>query len=130
MEKTVKLKNSKASLKLKENVSPSYYQVRKLPVHLLPLVVAKLRKSIEQDLLEHVPFVGSKCASTIEVLRKSDGDIRIGGDYKIGVTRKVCSDSYPIPNVEVTFHALTSMKVFTEIDLKLAYHQISITSKK
>ena len=49
-----KLKNYKASLKLKENVTPSYYEARKLPVHLLPLVVAKLRKLIEQDPLEHV----------------------------------------------------------------------------
>ena len=30
---------------------PSYYEVRKLPVHLLSLVVAKLRKLIEQGLL-------------------------------------------------------------------------------
>ena len=42
MEKTGKLKNYKASLKLKENVTPSYYEARKLPVHLLPLLVAKL----------------------------------------------------------------------------------------
>ena len=54
MEKTGKLKNYKASLKLKENVAPSCYEAQKLPVHLLPLVVAKLQKLIEQDLLEHV----------------------------------------------------------------------------
>ena len=56
MEKTGKLKNYKESLKLKENVTPSYYEAGKLPIHLLPLVVAKLRKLIEQDLLEHVPL--------------------------------------------------------------------------
>ena len=31
-----KLKNNKASLKLKENVAPFYYEARKLPLHLLP----------------------------------------------------------------------------------------------
>ena len=77
MEKNGKLKNYKANLKLKENVSPSYYEARKLPVHFLPLLVAILRKLIEQDLLEHVPPGGSKWASPIVVLRKSDGDIRI-----------------------------------------------------
>ena len=33
MEKTKKLKNYKASLKLKENVTPSYYETQKLLVH-------------------------------------------------------------------------------------------------
>ena len=42
MKKTEKLKNDKASLKLKENVTPSYNETRKLPEHFLPLVVAKL----------------------------------------------------------------------------------------
>ena len=74
---------------------------------MLPLVVAKLQKLIEQDLLEHDFSGGSKWTSPIVVLRKSDGDIRICGDYKIGVNPKVCSDSYPLPNVEVAFHALT-----------------------
>ena len=71
------------SLELKENVTPSYYEAWKLPVHLLSLVVAKLRKLIEQDLLEHVPPGGRKWASPIVVLRKSDGDIHIYGDYKM-----------------------------------------------
>ena len=126
MEKTGKLKNYKASLKLKENVTPSYHETRKLPVHLLSLVAAKLWKLIEQDLLEHVPPRGSKWASPIAVLRNSDGDIRIRGDYKIGVNHKVCSDSYPIPNVVDALHALAGMSVFTKINLKTAYHQIPI----
>ena len=60
MEKIGKLKNYKAGFKLKENVTLSYYETRKLPVHLLPLVVAKVRKLIEHDLLEYVlPGVAS-----------------------------------------------------------------------
>ena len=93
---------------------------------MLPLVVAKLQKLIEQDILEHVPPGGSKWASLIVVVRKSDGDIHICGDYKKGINHKVCSDSYPIPNVEVALHALAGMSVFTKIDLKMVYHQIPI----
>ena len=85
--------------------------------HLLPLVVAKVRKLIEQDLFELVPPGCSKWASPIVVLRKSDGDIRICGNYKIGVNHKFCSDSYPISNVEVALHALAEMSVFTKIKL-------------
>ena len=73
--KTGKLKNNEPGLKLKENVTPSYHEARKLPVHLLSFVLAKLRKLIEQDLLERVSTRSSKWASPIVVLRKSDGDI-------------------------------------------------------
>ena len=59
--------------------------------------------------------MGSKWASPIVVLRKSDGDIRTYEDYKIGVNYKVCSDSYPIPHVEVAFHALEGMSIFSKI---------------
>ena len=41
------------------------------------------------------------------------------GDYEIGVTPNVCSDSYPILNVEVTI----GRNVFTKIDLKIANHE-------
>ena len=73
---------------------------------------------------------GSKWASTIVVLRKSDWDIRICGDYEIDVNHKVCSDSYPILNVKAGIHAMTSMSVFTKIDLKTAYHQIDDNFKE
>ena len=76
MDKNGKLKNYKASLKFKKNVTPSYHEARKFPVHLFPLVEAKLLKLIEPDFLEHIPPVGSKWASPIVVLRKSEGDIR------------------------------------------------------
>ena len=90
------------------------------------LVIEKLQTIIEKDLLKHVTPTGSKWASPFVVLRKSDGDMRICGDYIIGVNHKVCSDSYDIPNVEVAIHALAVMSVFTKIDLKLAYCQIPI----
>ena len=85
LEKTGKVKKFKVSLKLKENVSSSYCE-RKITSTLLPLVARKLQKLIEQDLLEPVPPEGSKRASPIVVLRKSNGDIRICGDYKISYT--------------------------------------------
>ena len=96
----------------------AYYKARKLPVHLLPLEVAKLRKLIEQDLLGHVPLGGSKWTSSFLVIRESEGEICTCGDYNIGVHHKVCSDSYPISNVQVGFHAQVGMNVFTKVHLK------------
>ena len=92
----------------------------------MPLVLAKLRKWIEQDLLENVPPGCRKQASSIVVLRKSDGDILIFGDYRNGVNQKICSDSYRITNGEVAIHALACMSFFIKIDLKTAYRQLPI----
>ena len=87
----------------------------------MSLVVAKLRRLEQQDLLERVSPRSSKWLSPIVALTKSDGDIRICGDYKIGVNH-----SYPISNVEIAIHALVGMRVFTKLDLKTAYHQMPI----
>ena len=46
------------------------------------------------------------------VLRKADVDLRICGDYRIAVNYKICSDSFPIPNVETVLHALSGTNLF------------------
>ena len=120
------LKNYKATLRVKENCSPSYFEARRIPIHLRPMVIKKLEEMINQGILEHVPKGGSNWASPIVVLKKKDGDLRICGDYKVGVNHKICADSYPIPNVETILHALAGSKYFTKIDLKSAYNQIQI----
>ncbi|XP_047135337.1 uncharacterized protein LOC124812559 [Hydra vulgaris] len=73
-----------------------------------------------------VPPGGSRWASPLVVVRKTDEDLRICGDYKIGVNQKICSDSYPIPNIETVFYKMAGMKYFAKIDLKGAYHQIEM----
>lgn len=66
----------------------------------------------------------------IVVVRKPNGDVRVCGDYKIGVNHKICSDSYPISNVENILHSFAGMKYFANINLKNAYNQIQIDDKR
>ena len=42
------------------------------------------------------------------------------------MNQKICSDSYPIPNIENVFYKMARMKYFAKIDLKGAYHQIEM----
>ena len=70
------------------------------------------------------PLQVSMWTSPVVILRKSDGDIPIRRDNKLDINQKVCTDSYPMPNVEVAIHVLAGMSVFTKIDLKTVYHQI------
>ena len=105
-----------AKTEKKYKASVKFYEARKLSVPILILVVEKLRKLIEQDLLEHAPPGGSKWVSSFVVLRKSYRNMYICGDYRICVNHKICSDNYPIPNVGVAIHAPAGMNVFTKVD--------------
>ena len=47
----------------------------------------------------------------------------------IEVNHKICSDSFPIPNIQSVLHALVGTKYFTKIYLKLDYNLIQIDKK-
>ena len=75
------LKDYKASIRLKENNHPRYIQAIRLPIHILPIVVSKL-KMILQGILEKGTRGGSDWVSPVVAIKKTDGDIRIFSDYK------------------------------------------------
>ena len=81
---------------------------------------------IQSGILEKLSHEGSDWASQKVTIKKTDGDIRICGDYKIGVNYQICSDSFPLPSIKIASHELAKMKIFAKIDLKSAYNQIEI----
>lgn len=54
------LKNYKVSIKIKRNVTPSYFQSRRLPIHIKPMVIEKLNKMVE-GIVQHVDPGGNCC---------------------------------------------------------------------
>ena len=84
---------------------------------------------IQQGILEKVTHEESDWTSPIVAIKKTDVDIRICSDYRIGGNHQMCSDSFPLPSIETASHKLTNMKHFVKIDLKLAYNQIEIDNK-
>ena len=119
------LVNYNANILIKCGIQPSYFKSQPLPINIRPLVIEKLNEMIQQGLLQRVPPGGSKWASPL-VVRKQDGDLCICADYKIEVNQKICSDSYPIPNIENVFLKMAGMKYFAKIDLNGVYHQIEM----
>ena len=123
------LKRYKASFRSKENYHPRYIQARQLHTHILPIAVSKLKEMIQQGILEKFTHRGSNWTSPIFAIKKTDGDIRICSDYKIGINHQICLDSFLLPNIETASHKFANMKHFAKIDLKLAYNQIEIDDK-
>ena len=78
------LKGYKANIRLKENYHPRYILAKWLPIYILPIVVSKLKQMIQQIILEKFTHGGNEWASPIVAIKKTDGDIRIYGNDKIG----------------------------------------------
>ncbi|UYV80837.1 hypothetical protein LAZ67_19001932 [Cordylochernes scorpioides] len=75
------------------------------------------------DIIE--PIVTSKWISPIVVSKKKDGSIRLCVDLR-EPNKAVILDAYPIPLIEDILSSLHGCKVFTNLDLSQAYHQIRL----
>ena len=84
---------------------------------------------IQQSILETVTYRRSDWASPIVTIKKTDGDIRICGDYKIDYNQQICSGLFLFPSIETASHELANTKDFAKINLKSAYIQIEIDDK-
>ena len=86
----------------------------------------------EQDLdrlekmgvLEKVKY--SDWAAPIVPVPKSDGGIRICGDYKVTINPALEVDQFPMPTPEDLFATLAGGQAFTKLDLSQAYQQVTL----
>ncbi|XP_063380957.1 uncharacterized protein K02A2.6-like [Cydia fagiglandana] len=101
-----------------------------------PLAYA-LRGPVERELerLQRegviTPVETADWATPIVPVVKSDGSLRICGDYKISLNKYLEVDRFPLPRVEDLFAKLHGGKKFSKIDLSQAYAQLVLddTSK-
>ena len=57
---------------------------------------------------------------------KSDGTVRVCGDYALTVNKVSKLDSYPIPKLDDLHAELPGGQTFTELDLSHAYEQMFV----
>lgn len=70
------------------------------------------------------PISWSEWASPIVVVPKSDGSVRICGDFRVTVIPSLKVDQYPLPRVEDILATLEDSTIFSKIDLQSAYLQM------
>jgi hypothetical protein len=80
------------------------------------------------DNLEKGFIVESKApfASPVLFVRKSDGSLRFCVDYRKlnALTKK---NRYPLPLIDETLARLSKAKIFTNLDIRQAFHRIRIS---
>ena len=65
-------------------------------------------------------------AAPIVPVVKSDGSVRICGEYCLTVNQASRLDLYPLPRVEELFATLAGGKTFSKLDLNHAYLQLRL----
>lgn len=63
------------------------------------------------------------------LILKSDGNVRICGDYKLTVNRAAKVGRYLIPKIEDIFATLAGGQKFTKLDLSQAYQQALLSEE-
>ena len=72
------------------------------------------------------PLEFSNWAAPIVAVLKSDGKVRICGDFCVSVNSVLKLDRYNIPKVEDLLAMLAGGKSFTKLDLNQAYTQLAL----
>ena len=122
-----KLKNTTVSLNIDQTVPPKFHKARPLPYTLRNKVEEELDRLVTVGTIS--PVSTSKWASPIVPVVKSDGSVRICGDYKVAVNKALVSDIYPLPTTEDLFASLAGGKVFSKLDLTNAYQQLAVSEE-
>ena len=124
------LKNAAAKISVPPGTQPRFFKAHQVPYALKSKVEKELDRLQEQGIITPVQF--SDWAAPIVPVIKSDGSIRLCGDYKVTINQASKLDTYPLPRVEDLFAALSGGKIFSKLDLAHAYQQIPLdeNSKK
>ena len=119
-----KLKGIKAKLHLKETSTPKFVKARPVPYALKLKTDKELDHLVETGILEKVSY--SNWATPIVLVPKSNGNVRMCGDFKVTVNPVWEVDRYPLPRTEDIFASLSQGQMFSKIDLKDTYLQIEV----
>ena len=72
------------------------------------------------------PVQHSEWGAPIVPVLKSDGNVRICGNFKLTANKAVRVDKYPLPRIEEIFGRLSGGKIFSKLDLSQAYQQVVV----
>ena len=119
-----KYTNGKFKLTLKEGAKPVYCKARPVPYALRDKIENELCRLEKNGIIK--PVTTSEWATPIVPVLKSNGQIRICGDFKITLNPWLESNKHPIPRVTDLATKMSGATVFSSLDLAHAYQQVEL----
>ena len=118
-----KLKNFQLKLHVDESVTPSAQAMRRIPFSRKQKVVDKLEELEALDVIQKVN--GPTSWINPLVVEKPNGDVRICLDMR-QANRAILREKHPMPTIEETLQEMSGAKVFSKLDLNMAFHQVEL----
>lgn len=110
-----------AAIELKEEARPVFLRARPAPFALREQIEAEIDSLVKEGIL--VPVDHSAWATPIVPVVKSNGKIRLCGDFKTTLNKHLVVDEHPLPTTDEMFAVLNGGQKFSRIDLRKAYLQ-------
>ena len=89
----------------------------------------EIEKAIKELLaMGHIRPNMSPFASSVVLVLKKDHTLRMYIDYR-ALNKKTIKNRYPIPHIDELMDELHGAVIFSKIDVRSGYHQISIREK-
>jgi len=105
-----RIKGVEAKLHINTAARPHFYKPRSVPYAIHQKVEQELDRLEETGII--VPTQHSDWAAPIVPVVKTNGSVRICGDYKLTANTGVKTESYLLPRIEDLFASLAGGKVF------------------
>ena len=121
-----KLRGYQLKLHINESVRPVAQPLRIIPFSRREKVTEKLEELLKLDVIEKVEGPTS-WVNPLVVVEKPSGDIRICLDMR-QANQAIVQEKHPVPTVEETLQEVSNAKVFSKLDLNMAFHQIKLHS--
>lgn len=104
---------------------PIYSRPRPLPPHKYKAAKLEFERMIENRICKPS---NSPWASPLHIVNKKDGSLRVCGDYR-RLNAVTVPDRYPIPRIQDFTYQLHGKKIYSKLDLKMAYFWIPISKQ-
>ncbi|XP_071642239.1 uncharacterized protein [Temnothorax longispinosus] len=115
---------SKTKIHLKTDARPIALKCIHVAHALKPLIEKELDRLVKLGHLE--PVETSEWATPIVPVFKSNGNIRLCGDFKLTLNPYVIIDKYPLHTIDEIFANMQGGTLFSELDLTHAYMQFPV----
>ena len=121
------VKGVTAKLHLKGNATPVFQRPRLVPYALRFAVQEELKRVENDGVLK--PVEASNWASLVVCVPKTDGSVRICGEYKGKVNPAIQTEQFAIPALEEIRRRVSSSNKFAKIDLRSTYQQLVLNEE-
>ena len=111
-------------LEVKESATPIYCKPRQVPVKLREKLKSELSRLEENGKITKI--FDSKWASPIVTVFKSDGSLRLCGDFSSTVNKHLDPVQTPLPTVDETIARVCKATLFSKVDMSEAFLQLPL----